>query len=125
MSHRTLLLFPHLGVELAIIGRALRDAGHLVFPARFHEDSVDALVRVRPTLVLIEATHHGKVVTPQFRALAEETGATVIVYSRNGGDGDAATLRESGAEAYPVIDFSGQGRALVGLLAEVPGGHAA
>lgn len=56
MSQRTLLLFAHLGIELSIIGRALRDDGYLVFPARFHDQGIDALVRVRPDLVLIEAT---------------------------------------------------------------------
>lgn len=125
MSHRTLLLFPRLGVELAIIGRALRDAGHLVFPARFHEDSADALVRVRPTLVLVEATHQRHVVTAQFRFIAAELGALVVVYSRNAGDADAATLQEAAGGAYPLIDFSGQGRAFAGLIAELADGQAA
>lgn len=125
MSRRTLLIFAHLGVELAIIGRALRDAGYLVFPARFHEQGTDALVRVCPDLVLIAATHYEATATPEFRQLAAELGARVIVYARHTGYDDAASLQSLQSFEYPVLEFTGDGRALAALVQENYGGFAA
>lgn len=119
MSQRTLLLFAHMGIELAIIGRALREQGYLVFPSRFHEEGVDALIRVEPDVVLIDATHYTTIATPEFRELAARIGATVLIYMRATGYDDAAALQPLLPFAYPVLDFTGDGRALAALVLEV------
>lgn len=125
MSHRTLLLFAHLGVELAIIGRALRDAGYLVFPARYHEEGIDALTRVRPDVVLVDVLHQHAVASPSFQELARELGAVVIFFTRAAGFDDAAALQVVDELPYPVVEFTGDARALAALVDEVKSGRAA
>ena len=117
MTHRTLLLFAHLGAELAIIGRALRDAGYLVFPARYHEEGVDALTRVHPDIVLVDVAHHRAVASAAFRALAAEIGAQVLFYARKGA-GDAAARTAAAELPYPILEFTGDGPALIEQMVE-------
>jgi len=107
------------------MGRALRAAGNLVFPARYHEEGVDALTRVRPDIVLVEAIHHEAVASPTFQQLARELGARVMFFSRVDGSGDQATLRTDSTLPFPVIEFTGDGRALVALVDEIRRGAAA
>lgn len=117
MADRTLLFTRH-PQDLATIGRALRDAGLTVFPARFHEDGTDALVRAAPQLVLIDFAHYDAIVAPRFRAAAEERGARVLIFARADGREDTAALQRLHQVAYPVIEYSGDALALAGLVTD-------
>lgn len=117
MADRTLLFTRH-PQDLATIGRALRDAGFTVFPARFHEDGADALVRTAPQLVLIDFAHYGAIVSSQFRAVAGELGARVLIFARADGYGDTAALQRLQQVPYPVLEYTGDARALAGLVTD-------
>ena len=117
MTERKLLLMAPRRDDLFTIGRALRDAGYLVFPAREHELGVDALIRVRPDLVLIDASSWLSVESDDCRDAAIGMGARVVLFARSDGAGDAAGMRTDELP-YPVIEYSGDARALAGLLDE-------
>lgn len=104
--------------DLFAIGRALRDAGYLVFPARHHELAVDAVIRVRPDLVLIDADTFPFVESGECRDAAAASGARVLIFSHSGADGDAASMQKLAGLPYPVVEYSGDARALAGLIAE-------
>lgn len=117
MTERKLLLMAPRRDDLFSIGRALRDAGYLVFPVREHELGVDALIRVRPNLVLIDAaTWHG-VDSDECRDAAIAMDARVVLFARADGMGDAAGMGIDELP-YPVVEYSGDARALAGLLEE-------
>lgn len=120
MPERKLLLMAPRRDDLFTIGRALRDAGYLVFPAREHELGADALIRVRPDLVLIDASTWLSVETDECRDAAISIGARVVLFTRSAGagdTGDAAGMRIDELP-YPVVEYSGDARALAGLLDE-------
>ncbi len=117
MTERKLLLMAPRRDDLFRIGRALRDAGYLVFPAREHELGVDALVRVRPDLVLIDAATWLAVESDECRDAAIAMNARVVLFARSEGAGDAAGMRTDELP-YPVVEYSGDARALAGLLEE-------
>jgi len=117
MADRTLLFTRH-PQDLATIGRAMRDAGFTVFPARFHEDGTDALVRAGPQLVLIDFAHYGAIVSARFRAAADELGARVLIFVRADGREDTAALQRLQQVPYPVLEYTGDARALTGLVTD-------
>lgn len=120
MTERKLLLMAPRRDDLFTIGRALRDAGYLVFPAREHELGVDALIRVRPDLVLIDASTWLSVESDECRDTAITIGARVVLFARSDSAteaGDAAGMRLDELP-YPVVEYSGDARALAGLLDE-------
>ena len=120
MTERKLLLMAPRRDDLFTIGRALRDAGYLVFPAREHELGVDALIRVRPSLVLIDAATWLSVESDECRDTAITLGARVVLFARSDSPddaGDAAGMRVDELP-YPVVEYSGDARALAGLLDE-------
>lgn len=123
MSRRT-LLFARFPEDLATIGRALRDAGYVVFPARYHENAIDGMARVAPDLVLFDYAHHGTIVTPRFQQYARESGAQVLIFMPSDGREDAATLQRVQRLPYPVLEYTGDGRTLAELVSEVFAGSA-
>ena len=123
MTERKLLLMAPRRDDLFTIGRALRDAGYLVFPAREHELGVDALIRVRPDLVLIDATTWLSVESDECRDTAITIGARVVLFARSDGASEAAEAGDAAGMRidelpYPVVEYSGDARALAGLLDE-------
>jgi PleD family two-component response regulator len=118
VSYPRLLLMAPRRDDLFAIGRALRDAGYLVFPARHHELAVDAVVRVRPDLVLIDADTFSSVQSTECRDAADAAGARVLLFVHSGSDGDAASMQRLAGVPYPVVEYSGDARALAGLIGE-------
>lgn len=118
MANRRLLLMAPNRDDLITLGRALRDSGYLVFPARHHELPVDALIRVRPDLVLIDLTTFNAVKSAECRAAAKTLGSRVLLFSRSSSAGDAAALQYTAELPYPIVEYSGDAHALAGLLEE-------
>ena len=118
MSQRKLLLMAPRRDDTIAIGRALRDAGYLVFPVREHELGVDAMIRVQPDLVLIDAGVYPAVASDDCRDLVLRTATRVLLFTRSGHSGDGAALQHVAELPYPVVEYSGDARALAGLLEE-------
>jgi hypothetical protein len=116
-THPRLLLLAPRRDDLFAIGPALRDAGYLVFPARLHEEAVDAVIRVRPSLVLIDAAAFPAASSDECREAAAAIGARVLLFAHTDGPGDGAALQDVAPLPYPVLDYSGDARALAGLVA--------
>lgn len=117
---RKLLLIAAQRDDLLTLGRALRDTGYLVFPARFHELGVDAMARVLPHLVLIDAGVYHSVESAECRETVVRTGARVLLFSRSQSAGDTAAIQNVAGLPYPVVEYSGSAHALAGLLEEAP-----
>lgn len=116
MTDRRLLLMAPARDDMMVIGRALRDSGYLVFPARHHELPVDAIVRVRPDLVLIDADSFDAVQSSECRDAVVKLGSQVLLFTRNDSTGDAAALQTVLGLPYPMVEYSGDARAMAGLL---------
>ena len=118
MSLRKLLLMAPRREDAIAIGRALRDAGYLVFPVREHELGIDAMIRVQPDLVLIDAGVYPVVASDECRDLVLRTSTRVLLFMQSGHSGDGAALQQVVELPYPVVEYSGDARALAGLLEE-------
>lgn len=124
MTHPRLLLMAPRRDDLFTVGRALRDAGYLVFPARYHELAADAVTRVAPDLVLIDAEAFPGVESDECRDAVIAAGARVLLFARVAGAGSTASDIRDGAGMqqhdlpYPVVEYSGDARALAALIAE-------
>lgn len=125
MMHPRLLLMAPQREDLFTVGRALRDAGYLVFPARYHELAADAVTRVSPDLVLIDADAYSRVESGECRDAVRAVGARVLLFARVPGAGGAGAEPQDGAGMhhlcdmpYPVVEYSGDARALAALIAE-------
>jgi hypothetical protein len=125
MMHPRLLLMAPQREDLFAVGRALRDAGYLVFPARYHELAADAITRVRPDLVLIDAEAYPRVESDECRDAVKAVGSRVVLFARVPGAGSTAAHVRDGAGMqqlrdlpYPVVEYSGDARALAALIEE-------
>lgn len=128
MMHPRLLLMAPQREDLFAIGRALRDAGYLVFPTRYHELAADAVTRVRPDLVLIDAEAFPAVESDACRDAVLAAGSRVLLFARVAGAGSTASRVRDGAAMnqlsdlpYPVVEYSGDARALAALIEETAG----
>lgn len=116
MSQRKLLLMAPQRDDMIAIGRALRDVGYLVFPVRVHELGVDAMIRVQPDLVLIDAAVFPAVASDACRDVVIHTAARVVLFTRSEHAGDGAALQQVAELPYPIVEYSGDARALAALL---------
>ena len=109
---------------LITIGRALRDEGFIVLPSRYHEAGVDGLVRVMPDLALVECGHEAAD-SDAFRALAASTGTRVFLFTSASGapgpTGDAVAMQLDYGDAFPVLEYTGDCRALAGVVRDMVG----
>lgn len=124
MHPRLLLMAPRRD-DLFTVGRALRDAGYLVFPARYHELAADAVTRVRPDLVLIDADAFPGMESDACRDAVIAAGARVLLFARVAGvrsnldkPGDGAGMQHLRDLPYPVVEYTGDARALAALIEE-------
>lgn len=126
MTNRRLLLMAPQRDDLLTVGRALRDAGYLVFPARYHEYAADAVARVCPDLVLIDADAYRDTESAESREAVLAAGSRVLLFARVadaervGRDlpGDGAGMQHLRDLPYPVVEYTGDARALAALIDE-------
>lgn len=130
MTHPRLLLMAPRRDDLFAVGRALRDAGYLVFPARYHELAADAVTRVRPDLVLIDAEAFPSMESDACRDAVLDAGSRVLLFARvagpgsiGSGAGDGAGMQQPRDLPYPVVEYSGDARALAALIEESAASH--
>lgn len=116
MTEPKLLLMAPQRDDMITIGRALRDAGYLVFPARLHELGADAVTRVQPDLVLIDLQTYEHVASPECREAVRRCGSRILLFARLDAAGDGATMQRVAELPYPVVEYSGDARALAALL---------
>lgn len=117
MMDQPKLLLCALGrTSLILLGRALRDEGYVVLPARYHELGVDSLARVQPDVALVQVNHEAAD-SPEFAAMARAMGVKVFLFECPvEGRGDGASMHFDPDNGYPVLESTGDCRALAGLL---------
>ena len=117
-----MLLCPLGRTPLITIGRALRDEGFIVLPARYHEAGVDGLVRVNPDLALVECGHEAAD-SEAFRTEAAAAGVRVFLFTSATGapgpTGDAVAMQLDYGDAFPVLEYTGDCRALAGVVRDL------
>ncbi|MEO8562538.1 MAG: hypothetical protein ABI601_10715 [bacterium] len=116
MSRHDILVFSSDPLAAALLGAAIELAGHAPSFVQSDETARDALLRVRPRLVVIDCDHV-EACTDAFIGPALMTGSRVLLFRSRRTQRDAGEL--ASRLGLPVVDMPTKHETLTKLLREL------